>query len=439
MESEIGSRAGSGTLLLAAAAFLGAMIATGLMAAFYRINGLYRNGLLEAGTIGKILHEYLRSSRRFMVTVHSLYLAATMLSCFAWGRLLANVWVGPLTFRFYLVLAVVFILVWSLGGLVFKQLATRTALGFAKGVGVFFFPFFWIMRPWTAVILWLMEKGDSSYWSDALLPQLSQDEIRSLLQEEDGKVVLEDDEREMINSIFGFHDTAVREIMIPRIDMFALDAKSPIRDIVPQVNDSHHSRIPIFDGSVDKVTGILYAKDLLALFQEGRFISEDKVVGDLARPAYYIPESKKIDEVLAEFRAKRIHMAIVIDEYGGTAGIVTFEDILEEIVGDIEDEFDQAEQLFEWVDEQCLRVDPKIDLEDLQELVGIRLPTEGSETLGGLIYEVAGKVPEVGDQIIVAGLAVTVEKVEDQRLLQVVITGQEPMRGYAKSNGEKEQ
>jgi CBS domain containing-hemolysin-like protein len=183
---------------------------------------------------------------------------------------------------------------------------------------------------------------------------------------------------------------------------------------------------------VDRITGLLYAKDLLALVAEGRLAGEGRVVGDLARPAYFIPESKKIDEVLAEFRHKRIHMAIVIDEYGGTAGLVTLEDVLEEIVGEIEDEFDDRERLYEWLDERTLRVDPKIDLEDLQELLGVPLPAEeGSETLAGLVYQAAGRVPDAGDQVTIADLTVVVEAVEDQRILRVRIVAPEPLPGHA--------
>ena len=159
-------------------------------------------------------------------------------------------------------------------------------------------------------------------------------------------------------------------------------------------------------------------------------------LADLVRPAYFIPESKKIDEVLDEFRSMRIHMAVVVDEYGGTAGLVTLEDVIEEIVGEIEDEFDEEEELLTWVDERSVRLDPKIDLEDLQERLGVDLTHiegwETSETLGGLIYEAAGKVPEQGDRIPVSGYTVTVENVEDQRLILVLLETEDPLPGYSR-------
>jgi len=247
---------------------------------------------------------------------------------------------------------------------------------------------------------------------------------------------LDKDDREMIQSIFSFHDTAVREIMIPRIDIVALDSESLADEILDAAVASGHSRIPVYQGSVDKVTGIIYAKELLKLVHEGKLRADGEILQQLVRPAYYIPESKKIDEVLDEFRAQRIHMAVVIDEYGGTAGLVTLEDVIEEIVGEIEDEFDEEEKLLIWVDANSVRLDPKIDLEDLEELLGIDLTAaEGadtSETLGGLIYEAAGNVPVKGDKIIVAGYAITVEAVEDQRIRRILLKSPDELPGFAR-------
>jgi CBS domain containing-hemolysin-like protein len=432
MEGDLSGSPGSGTIILALLSYLGAMLMAGLMTAFFRLSGLYRNRLLEAENIGRPLAGFLESPRHFMVSVSSLYLALTVLGCFTWGGLLAGFWTEPLRVRFYVLLVVTVILAWSLGGLLFKQLAAGTALTYARTLGSLLYPILWLLRPWATALLWVMDRIDDTLWTGEALPHLSPGEIRSMLREENGSVTLEDDEREWIRSIFSFHDTAVREIMVPRIDMVALDSSAPIESVVETVKECHHSRIPMYEGSVDKVTGLLYAKDLLGLVEGERMVTGGKVVGDLARPAYFIPESKKIDEVLEEFRTKRIHMAVVIDEYGGTAGLVTLEDVLEEIVGEIEDEFDQREQLIEWVDEKSLRVDPKIDLEDLQHTLGVELPDEESETLGGLIYEAAGSVPQDGDKLEVAGLKMTVEKVVDQRILQVLISAAEAFPGYSR-------
>jgi CBS domain containing-hemolysin-like protein len=431
METELGDPSTPLLAIVAAATYAGAMLMAGLLTAFFRVSGLHRHGLLVPESAGRILSGYLQDARRFFATISTLHLGLTILSCLAWQRLLVGSG-GMGGWRFLALLTVGLVLAWTAGGLACKRLAATAAVGYVRWLGALMYPLYWLLRPWSTVLLWLMNQVEDTLWAGEALPHLSAGEIRSLLEGEDSGVQLEEEEREMIHSIFSFHDTAVREIMVPRIDMVSLEAAAPVASVIPVVNEAHHSRIPVHEGSVDRVTGILYAKDLLALIEEDRLVAGDKVVGDLARPAYFIPESKKIDEVLAEFRTKRIHMGIVIDEYGGTAGLVTLEDVLEEIVGEIEDEFDITEQLYTWLDERSLRIDPKIDLEDLSEAVGVPFPEEASETLGGLIYEAAGKVPEAGEQVTVAGFTVTVEEVADNRILLVTLTSPEPLPGFAR-------
>ena len=423
-----------GTVVLAVVAWLGALLMGGLMTAHYRISGLYRNGLLEKDRLGPVLRNSLDDGRRFQVTISTLHLAMTMLGCFAWGHILFQTWSGPLDVPFYLLFGGSSLLAWSLGGLVFKMLAVGTALAYVQVVGALVYPLVRVLRPWSTLMLAVMDRLDDTLWTADVQTHLSTGEIRSLINKDGEDVVLDEDEREMIQSIFTFHDTAVREIMIPRIDMVTLDGDADVGEMVQAVIDSGHSRIPVYQGNADKVIGILYSKDLLKLVDEGRFGGGGRKLADLVRPAYFIPESKKIDEVLDEFRTQRIHVAVVIDEYGGTAGLVTLEDVIEEIVGEIEDEFDEEEELLTWIDDCSVRLDPKIDLEDLQERLGVDLTRiegwETSETLGGLIYEAAGKVPDQGDRIPVAGYTVTVENVEDQRLIRVLLEAESPLPGF---------
>ncbi|MEN8007172.1 MAG: hemolysin family protein [Candidatus Krumholzibacteriota bacterium] len=438
--SGAGLSAATGTVVLTAAAWLGAMLMGGLMTAHYRISGLFRNGLLDQDSLGPVLRDYLENDRRFQVTIGTLYLVFTLVGAFAWGHLLMVMWRMPLDTSFHLLFVVTAFLAWSLGGLVFKMLAAGTALTYARIVGALVYPLTWLLRPWTALMLLVMDKLDDTLWTTDMQPHLSAGEIRSLITEDGENVTLDEDEREMIQSIFDFHDTAVREIMIPRIDMVALDGDSELAGTLAAVIASGHSRVPVFEGNVDKVMGILYSKDLLKLFREGDFPGGEFNLKSLVHPAYYVPESKKIDEVLDEFRAKRIHMAVVIDEYGGTAGLVTLEDVIEEIVGEIQDEFDADEDLLTWVDEATVRLDPKINLEDLEEMLGVTFGAadgiETSETLGGLIYEAAGNVPEKGDRVEVAGFVIQVEDVADQRILRVLLQSSEPLPGYHKRDEE---
>ena len=438
--SGAGLSTATGTVVLTAAAWLGAMLMGGLMTAHYRVSGLFRNGLLEPDSLGPILRDYLENDRRFQVTSGTLYLIFTLLGAFGWGHVLALQWPGALDPAFYLLYAVTALLAWSLGGLVFKMLAAGTALTYARIVGALIYPLIWLLRPWTALMLMVMDKLDDTLWTAEMQPHLSAGEIRSLITEDGANVTLDEEEREMIQSIFAFHDTAVREIMIPRIDMVVLDGEEDLAGTLATVIASGHSRVPVFDGSVDKVTGILYSKDLLKLFREGGSSGGEFSLKNLVHPPYYIPESKKIDEVLDDFRAKRIHMAVVIDEYGGTAGLVTLEDVIEEIVGEIQDEFDAEENLLSWEDEATVRLDPKINLEDLEEILGVTFGSaegiETSETLGGLIYEAAGNVPEKGDRVKVAGFVILVENVADQRILRVLLKAPEALPGYHRRDEE---
>jgi len=425
----------SGMFMLALIGWLGAMIMGGLMSAWYRISGLQSNGLLEEESVGSVLRSYLNNDRLFQSTLGTLYLAFTIVGCFAWGNLLALRWGDVLGLQFYLVLVSMVLVAWSLGGLVFKLLAINTTMTYARIAGTVLFPVAWLLRPWSLLMLSVMDHMNDTLWTSDLQSHLSAGEIRSLISDEGAdNVVLDDDEREMIQSIFEFHDKAVREIMIPRIDMTALDGEGLVAEMLTNVIASGHSRIPIFQDGVDKITGILYSKDLLKLVKEGRLGGDGLQLADLTREAYFIPESKKIDEVLDEFRSKRIHMAIVIDEYGGTAGLVTLEDVIEEIVGEIEDEFDSEETLLAWVDACNVRLDPKINLEDLGEMLGIDLSeaegADSSETLGGLVYEAAGKVPEKGDRVLVAQYRITVEDILDQRIRRVLLHSDSPMPGF---------
>ena len=431
----------SGTVFLAVGSWLGAMLLGGLMTAHFRVLGLHRNGLLEESAMGVVLNEYLVHPRRFQVTMGTVSLGLTLLGSLIFARILGALWTGIFDWKFLGIFVLINLLVWNLGGLVFKKLAGDTAVAYTRIVGSIVYPLTWLLRPWSTLMLALMDKVDDTLWMSEVQSHLSAGEIRSLLTNEGEDGTLDDDEREMIQSIFSFHDTAVREIMIPRIDMVSLDSDSSATDILGAAIASGHSRIPVFQGSVDKVTGILYAKDLLKMVHEGSIEDDETAMASLIRPAYFIPESKKIDEVLDEFRSQRIHMAVVIDEYGGTAGLVTLEDVIEEIVGEIEDEFDAEEDLLQWVDEYSVRLDPKIDLEEVQELLGINLTdAEGagtSETLGGLIYEAAGNVPEKGDLIEMAGFAVTIEAVEDQRIMQILMKSSQVLPGYAIRDADK--
>jgi putative hemolysin len=237
--------------------------------------------------------------------------------------------------------------------------------------------------------------------------------------EEEG--VLEEDEGEMIRSIFEFGDTVAREIMVPRIDLQAADVTMALGDVVDRAIDAGHSRVPIYEGTVDKILGFFYVKDALRFLREGRL---DVDVREIVRPAYFVPETKKVDELLREMQQRRVHVAIVVDEYGGTAGLVTIEDILEEIVGEIQDEFDAEEAMLVRISEREALVDAIMTLDDVNDLLSLQLEEEDVDTLGGYVYARLGRVPEQGAEVVDGQVRLVVEEVEGNRITRVRIIRQ---------------
>ena len=246
---------------------------------------------------------------------------------------------------------------------------------------------------------------------------VTEDELKNLVDAGQEEGIFEKDERRMIYSIFQLGDTLAREIMVPRIDMLALDVMTPLPQAVDALLESGYSRAPIYEDTVDKTVGLLYTKDLLKVWREGNQVGS---LRDLLRPAYFVPEAKKVDELLAEMQNRRVHMAIVVDEYGGVAGLVTLEDIVEEIVGEILDEYDQGEEaLYEGpVDGEYVFLG-RIDLDDFNEIMQSNLDTEDADTLGGFIYSQLGRVPTTGELLSIENLELVVEQVAARRIHKV--------------------
>jgi CBS domain containing-hemolysin-like protein len=246
---------------------------------------------------------------------------------------------------------------------------------------------------------------------------VTEDDLRTLVDAGPPEGQFEQGERKMIHSIFELGNTLVREIMVPRIDMAALDVNTPLPDAVDAFMKTGHSRVPVYEETVDNILGLLYAKDLLRVWREG---SQLETLRPLLRRAYFIPEAKKVDELLAEMQRQRVHVAIVVDEYGGIAGLVTLEDIVEEIVGEIQDEYDQAEELpFEEVSEGEYIFQGRIGLDDFNEIANSHLPKDEADTLAGLIYSRMGRVPSSGESLQVDNLQMTVEQVSGRRIRKV--------------------
>ena len=246
------------------------------------------------------------------------------------------------------------------------------------------------------------------------------DQLKTLVDAGQQRGLIEQGEGKMISSIFELSDTLAREIMVPRIDVLSVEVNTPLEDAVDTFLTSGYSRVPVFRENVDHILGLLYAKDLLRVWREG---DPSGALQSLLRPAYFVPEAKKINELLAEMQSQRVHMAIIIDEYGGVAGIVTLEDIVEEILGEIQDEYDQGEEMpFERLPNGDTLFMGRIDLDDVNEILGSNLPTDEADTLGGFIYNRIGKVPSVGESVQIDNLLLIVEQVSGRRIGNVRAT-----------------
>ncbi len=252
--------------------------------------------------------------------------------------------------------------------------------------------------------------------------RVTEEEIQDLIEAGEEEGVVNEEESEMIRAIFTLDSTIVREIMVPRTDMACISSGASVRETLDAIIACGHSRIPVYEGTVDNITGLLYAKDLLKCWG----LDESRVgIRDLLRPPYFIPETKNLEELLQEFKKKRVHLAIVIDEYGGTSGLVTIEDLLEQIVGDIQDEYDMEEELFSRNADGTVTADGRLPIEKLGELFGISIERDKFDTVGGLVFHLAGTIPAVGDIIEGDGLRITILDADQRRLKRVLIAPSE--------------
>jgi len=249
---------------------------------------------------------------------------------------------------------------------------------------------------------------------------VSEDEIKTLVDVGEEAGIIESKEKEMINSIFAIGDIEATEVMVPRIDMVYLEEDSSLEESLNVVIDFGYSRIPVIKDTIDNVVGILYAKDLLAYARQPGS-NKDFDIKKIIRAAYYVPESKKVSDLLREMQKEKVHIAIVLDEYGGTLGLVTIEDILEEIVGEILDEYDDELDLIEQMNENSLIVSSKASIEEINEVLGISLPEDEYESIGGFVFNLLGRVPLKDDIIEFDDAKIRVISVQNRRIKQVEI------------------
>lgn len=248
---------------------------------------------------------------------------------------------------------------------------------------------------------------------------MTEEELRTLVEVGEEQGLLEANEREMIQGVFDFGDTVVREVMVPRIDVQAMPDTATLGEVWDALVEWGHSRVPIFNNTIDDITGVIYARDVLAY---GREKSVDTPARDVARPVQFVPETKKIDSLFADFRRQRTQIAVVMDEYGGTAGIVTIEDLLEEIVGEIQDEYDDQEEMpLKEIAPGVVEVAGLYALDELNERLDLNLPHEDFDTVGGLVLHLLGRVPIEGEVVRVKQVEIIVAQVEGRRVARAVV------------------
>ncbi|AJF08008.1 hypothetical protein GSUB_10495 [Geoalkalibacter subterraneus] len=245
---------------------------------------------------------------------------------------------------------------------------------------------------------------------------LTEEELQEIIEESEEDGIINEGEGEMLHSIFEFGDTLVREIMVPRTDMVCCASSADICEVLEAIIESGHSRIPIYEGSPDNIVGIVYAKDLLRYW--GRNASDIEVT-QVMRTPLFIPETKNIQELLQDFRTQRIHLAIAVDEYGGTSGLITIEDLIEEIVGDIQDEYDLEEEWLQAQPDGSVMVDSRLNIEDFEDYFATHVEREKFDTVAGYVFNLLGRVPREGEQVRDGDLLLTVEECDHQKIRKI--------------------
>jgi len=405
-------------LLLLSAFFSGSETAL-LAANKLRLRQLHEGGSRRAGVVRRLLEEPGRVLTALLVGNNIANVAATVLAT----ALAVELWGARQGAAIALVGMTLVLLI--VGEITPKTFAAKHADRLAMSVA---WPVAWLAALLSPVVRVL------SVLSNVLMrplggrvnlasPLVTEEEIRLLVKVGEEEGVIQEDEREMIHSIFEFGDTVAREVMVPRIDMVCVADTDTVADALRVVRAEGHSRLPVYHESIDQIVGIVHVKDLLTYVQDGR---EQAAVGEAARPGYFIPESTRLDSLFREMRRRKAHMAIVVDEYGGTAGLVTIEDLLEEIVGPILDEYDVEEKLLEVVNEHVAVVDGRVSLEEVNEQLGLDLPLGEVDTIGGFVYSLLGHVPAPGETVTYDGTELFVERLEGHRIARVRITKRVP-------------
>lgn len=314
--------------------------------------------------------------------------------------------------------AIMTILVLIFGEITPKSIAKQRSEGVSLKVSGIVNIIVKILRPFVAVFTFISSTVLKLFGGDLNKDQpfITQEELKTMVDVGEEEGVLEEEEKEMIFNVFEFGDIQVKDVMVQRVDIVALGLDSTYDDVIDIIKEEQFSRIPVYNDSIDDIIGIMYVKDLILLNNKDNF-----KVQDCIREAYYTFEFKKVTELFKEMKKSRNHMAVVLDEYGGTVGIVTIEDLLEEIVGEIEDEYDELEEEIEVVKEDEYIVDGRIRLDDLSDLIGVKMESEEFDSIGGFVIGQLGRIPEPKEEVSYENMRFVVEEIDKNRIKKVRI------------------
>jgi magnesium and cobalt exporter, CNNM family len=404
----------------------------GLKTAFFSLN----NSTIDAFAESKLFAEkqislLLKSKRKLLLTLVMANIISSASAVILSTLIFSNIFNGYSIFSLPAIIfgmAFYFICRLFLGEIVLSILKSKSQKAIIKISILFLLPIYYAFMPVTLLMVRLAHGMAVFLKLDKLKAELSEEELRDIVDVSEEGTGLLKDEKQMIQGIFELSDTITREIMVPRTDMICVENTTSITQLLKINKVNNHSRIPVYEGSIDNIVGILHIKDLIPLIKK-RIYSDFNIMKMVNEP-YFVPEQKKVNELLQELRIEKIHMAIVVDEYGGTAGVVTLEDVIEEIVGEIQDEYDREAPPVKQIDENNYLVDGSILIDDLNEELGISLPEEeGVDTLAGFLLGKFGSVPKSKNTITWNEYTFVVEKVLNRRVerVRIIKKEQEPV------------
>ncbi len=370
---------------------------------------LGRSAAETSGSLQAVLAEV----PRYLSVILLARVAAEICSAVLVTAVLVHWW--GIGWRAFLVTAIAMTLAaYLIAGAVPRSIARRNPVGVASAAASVLRPLVRLLGPVPKLLTaagWALApgRGQRETGSD------TEEDLRGLVDLLEQRQIIEPGERAMIHSVFELGDTIVREVMVPRTDMVFVERHKTLRQALSLALRSGFSRIPVIGENLDDVVGMAYLKDIMTRIHEHPEGESAETIDSIMRPATFAPESKPVDDLLREMQAQHVHVAIVIDEYGGTAGLVTIEDILEEIVGEIADEYDRELPPVEWLPDGTARVSARLSVEEFEELFGVTIDAEDVETVGGLLAHLLGKVPIAGSVATVAGLKLTAESLAGRR------------------------